>query len=145
VTDWSVAIAWIDEGGAGGDVSTVTFSAPETDPLLPAASVAWAVIACGPEGTVATIDQFPPVAVPVGPGVPSIRIVTVAPLSAVPVNVSEVRLVRLSTALVPVSLAAARSGVDGAAGGVVSTVTVPDEPLSAEELPAASTARTRYW
>src|SRR5919108_490970 len=64
---------------------------------------------------------------------------TVLPASAVPVNVGVVTLVRLSVLEVPLSLAAARSGADGAAGAAVSTVTLRAVE-AAETLPAASVA-----
>lgn len=53
---------------------------------------------------------------------PSTRMETVLPASAVPVKVGVVALVILSVFDVPVSLASARSGVDGAAGAVLSSV-----------------------
>ena len=64
---------------------------------------------------------------------------TVLLASAVPVNVGVLTLVRLSVLEEPLSLAASRSGVDGAAGAVVSIVIVSavDGALS---LPAASVA-----
>ena len=55
---------------------------------------------------------------------PSLKMMTVAPSAAVPVNSGMVALVRLSVLEAPVSDAGARSGVEGAAGGVVSIVTV---------------------
>ncbi len=83
------------------------------------------------------IDQAPPVAVPVPRTVvPSVsNRVTVEPLSAVPVKVGVVALVRLSVLDAPASLV--RSGADGAFGASVSKVSagvVPAPPL----LPAAS-------
>jgi hypothetical protein len=62
---------------------------------------------------------------------PSLRIVTVLPASAVPVKVGVVTLVTLSVLEAPLSDAAARSGADGADGAVASIVTwsVDDVPL----------------
>ena len=60
---------------------------------------------------------------------------------AVPVTVGVVTLVRLSVLDEPVSLAAARSGVEGAAGAVASMVTLRDEEATLW-LPAASVAAT---
>jgi hypothetical protein len=53
----------------------------------------------------------------------SLKIVTVLPLSAVPVNVSVVTLVALSVLDRPESDALIRSGTEGASGAVVSMVT----------------------
>ena len=64
---------------------------------------------------------------------------TVLLASAVPVNVGVLTLVRLSVLEVPLSLAASRSGVDGAAGAVVSIVMLK-APEAAETFPAASVA-----
>ena len=82
---------------------------------------------------------MPPVAVPLPTAVPPSKIVTVLPASAVPVKVGVVTLVSLSVLEVPESLAAARSGADGAAGAVVSIVML-SAPDAAETLPAASVA-----
>ena len=65
--------------------------------------------------------------------------VTVLSASAVPVKMGVVMLVTLSIVEAPVSLASARSGVDGAAGAEASIVTVRAEEAS-ETLPAASVA-----
>ena len=64
---------------------------------------------------------------------------TVLPASAVPVKVGVASLVTLSMLELPLSLAAARSGVDGAAGAEASIVTVRAEEAT-ETLPAASVA-----
>ncbi|MNY48235.1 hypothetical protein D3C86_1835550 [compost metagenome] len=66
----------------------------------------------------AVIDQFPPVAMPVPRTVvPSVSYrVTVEPASAVPVNTGVVILVMLSELDIPLSLAAANTGADGAFG-----------------------------
>lgn len=78
-------------------------------------------------------------AVPLPTAVVPSKIVTVLPASAVPVNVGVVTLVSLSVFDVPESLAAARSGVEGAAGAVVSIV-ILNAPEVAETFPAASVA-----
>jgi len=64
---------------------------------------------------------------------------TVLLASAVPVNVGVLTLVRLSVLEEPLSLAASRSGVDGAAGAVASIVMLR-APEAAEAFPAASVA-----
>src|SRR4051794_34131014 len=66
--------------------------------------------------------------------------VTVLPASAVPVNVGGGTLVMLSVLDTPLSLASARSGVEGAAGGVLSTASVAPGPAAAALLPAVSVA-----
>ncbi len=71
-------------------------------------------------------DQVPADAVPDPTALPSEYTVTVAPASAVPVMVGVVTRVMLSVFEIPVSEAAIRSGVDGAAGPVVSMTTQPD-------------------
>ena len=82
---------------------------------------------------------MPVVATPEPTWTPSLKIVTVEPTSAVPVNTGAVEFVMLSVLEEPESVACVRSGVEGAAGAVVSTVT--DSPLEATLLlPAASVA-----
>jgi hypothetical protein len=67
--------------------------------------------------------------------------VTVAPASAVPLKVGVVTLVMLSVDELPESEAAVRSGVDGAAGGTVSTITLSCDAVGvAPALPLASVA-----
>ena len=57
---------------------------------------------------------------------PSAKSSTVLPVSAVPLKVGVVSSVTLSVSEMPVSEAAIRSGVDGAAGGVIfSSSSVP--------------------
>ena len=71
--------------------------------------------------------------------VPPRKTSTVLLASAVPVNAGVVLLVTLSVLELPVSLAAAKSGVEGAVGAPVSIVTPKfDEALLT--LPAASVA-----
>ena len=82
---------------------------------------------------------MPPVAVPVPFETPSTRIVTVLPASAVPVKLGVVTLVMLSVLEEPLSLAAVKSGVDGAAGATLSCV-MRDTSAGADSLPDASVA-----
>ncbi len=70
---------------------------------------------------------------------PSMKTSTVLFAAAVPVKVGVVSLVLSSVLEEPVSLPAARSGVPGAAGAAVSTVT-DSPPLATEVLPPASVA-----
>jgi hypothetical protein len=67
---------------------------------------------------------------------PSLKILTVLPASAVPVNVGVVSFVILSVFEEPLSVAAVMSGVDGAAGAVLSIVNVL--PLPGVSVPAES-------
>src|SRR5437762_2677294 len=64
--------------------------------------------------------------------------VTVLPASAVPVNVGVVSVVTLSVWEQPLSLASVRSGADGAAGAVLSSVKLT--ALPAKKLPDLSVA-----
>src|SRR6202008_379171 len=109
--------------------------------VLPAASVAVAVIVCGPElsAELVTLQLPEPSAVAVPTCVAPSNSFTVDPTSAVPVNVGVVTLVRLSVLDDPESEAVVRSGAEGAVGAAVSMVT--DSPPEAElVLPAASVA-----
>src|SRR5437588_124636 len=77
------------EGAVGAPVSIVTLRALEAVPVLPARSVALAVMLCGPSVrvTVLVMVQLPvPLAAPVPTGLPSLKSVTVLPASAVPVK-----------------------------------------------------------
>ena len=75
-------------------------------------------------------------------GLPLAKICTVLLASTVPRNVGVVTLVRLSVLETPVSLAASKSGTDGAAGAVVSMTNAGAIAAEfAETLPAASVAR----
>ena len=70
------------------------------------------------------MDQLPDpsaVAVPTAPSTLEVN-VTAAPASAVPVSVGVASLVMSSVSELPESLAAARSGEEGALGAEVSTV-----------------------
>ena len=87
----------------------------------------------------ATVVQLPPVATAVPTTVAPSKSVTVVPLSAVPVKVGAVTLVMLSVFDMPLSLAAVRSGTDGAAGAVESIVTL-NAAEGALTLPTASMA-----
>ena len=120
----------------------VTVVPPETGPRLPATSVAvvvkvWLPLALATEVT----EYVAPVVVTEPTCVPPTHSVTIARDSLVPVNVGVVSLVIRSVEEEPVSLAAASSGAEGAAGAIVSIVTVKDED-AVERFPAVSTART---
>ena len=113
-------------GAAGLVVSMVTARPVDAAPVLPAASVAVAVSVLVPAVSVPVVnDQSPDpsaVAVPTAPSTSEVTAI-VLPASAVPETVSAVLLVMSSSEALPVSLAASRSGVPGAAGLVVSMVT----------------------
>ena len=102
---WSVgdelsAMEVIANVSAGAAVSITTDSAAEATLVLPAVSVAFAVMLCGPSASAeVVIEKLPPVATPVpSTVVPSLsKIVTVLPASAVPVNVAS------SSLMVPLS------------------------------------------
>src|SRR3569833_951355 len=108
-----------------GATSTTVIARPdEAEDILPAASVAFAVIVRPPaDNADDVIDQLPPVAVALpSTVVPSVSLsVTVLPASAVPVNVGVVLLVILSEFDAPVSLTLVISGIDGALGDEVSS------------------------
>src|SRR5205823_2990041 len=111
------------DGAAGAAVSMVTLRAADVV-LLPAASVALAVMLCVPSLNVLLVMlQFPlPSAVVVPSTVLPSSNTTGLLASVVPVKVGVVSLVMLSVLELPLSLAAVRSGVAGAAGPVVSMV-----------------------
>ena len=126
----------------GAVVSMVILRAAELDEVLPAASVAVAVIAEVPSvrGAVARTekDQVPELLVVVEPReLPSAKSSTELLASAVPVKVGVEVLVRLSELEVPPSEVAIRSGVEGAAGGVPSMMVWAAE-VKVVEPPAAS-------
>src|SRR5262245_4404385 len=123
-------------------LSMLTGSGDEAAETLPAVSVAWAVMECAPLARTGLVkDQAPSApAVVVPRRVPSEKRLTVLPASAVPVNVGVLSAVTLSVLETPVSLDAARYGVEGAAGAVVSIVTAR-APEVEETLPATSVAR----
>src|SRR5437660_11842559 len=101
----------------------VTLSAPEVGDTLPVASVAVAVMVWVPGASALVVMLYAPlVAVPLPACTPSLRILTVLPVSAAPVNVGVVMLVMSSLLEMPLSLEANRSGVEGAVGGTVSFV-----------------------
>src|ERR1043166_10062686 len=79
-------------------------------------------------------------AVPLPTCVAPSKIVTVLPASAVPVNAGVVSFVISSVLELPVSVAAVRSGVVGAAGAGLSTVNVPLGPALGALFPAVSVA-----
>src|SRR5439155_1255560 len=130
------------EGAAGALVSIVMLRAPEAPDTLPAASVALAVILCVP--VVRAVLRVIPAAlayaaaVPLPTWTPSLKSVTVLPVSAVPVKAGVVLLVMLSVLELPVSVAAVISGVAGAAAVVSMVMLRP--PEAADTFPAASVA-----
>lgn len=129
-------------GALGAAVSMVTERAEDAAELLPAASVAVAVILWLPAAKVeAVILQLPEpsaVALPTEPSTLEVK-VTVTLASEVPLKVGVLSDVSLSALELPVSLAASRSGVPGAFGAVESMVTA--RALEADEVfPAASVA-----
>ena len=113
------------EGAPGADASIVTDNAEDAMLVLPAVSVAFAVMTCAPfDRTDVAMLQLPlPSANPVPTRVVPLYSRTVAPASAVPVKVGVVTLVMLSVLDIPLSDAAIRSGADGATGACVSIVT----------------------
>lgn len=129
------AVGAVNNGTAGATVSTVRACAAEAEPMLPAGSVCFAEMECRPSvsGLTGVQDHTPaalttPLQIAVAPS----DIVTVAPISPVPVKVGVVPLMAPPAAGVVMT---------GATGAVVSMVTVTgvDEVLA---LPAASTAET---
>ena len=100
----------------GAVVSIVTLESLTTPTeVLPAASVAVAVMVCEPLLNVEVMMVYL-LPVPVPTDMAPSKIATVAPASAVPVNCGAVELVMLSVELVPESVPAVRSGADGADG-----------------------------
>lgn len=98
---------------------SIVMPKPDEVTLLPAVSVALAVMVCEPELKIElVIDQLPPVATAVPNMVVPLESynVTVAPLSVVPVKVGVVTLVRLSEFDVPLSLPEANAIVTESAG-----------------------------
>ena len=133
-------------GAAGAVVSTVIDSGEDAPPTLPAASVAFAVIALMPAASATSRLKFPELsAVTVPSEVVPLNSSTRALASAVPVIVSpEVWLVTLSLLLEPVSSAEARSRPVGAAGAVVSRPPEPPPlPASPDPPPAAAATPPR--
>ena len=108
----------------GATWSTVTGKISEAFPMLPAASVALAVIAWLPMASVVAIVNVPVLAVPVAPAisVPLSNSVTTLAASAVPVTDTAVTFVTPSVRDRPVSVAVVKETLVGAAGGVVSTM-----------------------
>ena len=123
----SMAVAVPVDVKVGAVESTVRVSAAELGDALPEASVAMAVIAELPSLSAADAGtvklQLPSSFVVVEPSdEPSAKSSTELLASAVPVKVGVESLVRLSEEELPLSEAAARSGVEGAGGPVESTV-----------------------
>ena len=135
--DWKVGVV----------VSTLMMRAAELGDALPAVSVAVAVIAVLPSESAALVgtvkDQVPELSVVVLPRevVPA-KSSTELLASAVPVKVGVDVLVRLSVSVLPLSEAAVRSGVEGAAGGVSSRSLMARATDCSEVLPASSVAMT---
>ena len=132
----------------GAVTSTVTLNAVDAELAFPAASVAVAVRLWAPsESADAVMDQSPLPSAVADPTLPSTSLVreTVTLASDVPETVGVVSFVRSSVVESPVSDPAAKSGADGSAGAVVSTVTLSD----AEEeltLPTSSVdVAVRLW
>jgi hypothetical protein len=126
VVDLPLSEAAIRSGmdGVAGGVTIVTVKAP-TRRWNTARSVAVALIARTPAagGDATTVmDQVPVVGSAIVEPIAAVpsSSVTVLPGPAVPVKVGVVMLVMLSVLDVPLSDAAIRSGVAGAAGGVLS-------------------------
>ena len=122
----------------GGVLSICTVRPADMAPVLPAASVAWAVMRWLPSfSLLLAMRQVPSTATALPSTVPPSYRVTVAPASAVPVKTGMVSAVMLSLSEMPLSELGFRSGTDGAAGASVSkcsTGVVPAPPA----LPAAS-------
>jgi len=129
------------EGMAGAVVSMVMLSALDATLVLPAASVALAVMLCVPSLRALTVmpGELYAAAVPLPTCVAPSKRVTVLPASAAPVKAGVVVLVMLSVLDEPVSVAAVMSGAVGAAGAVVSIVA--ERPVDAAlTFPATSVA-----
>src|SRR4051812_17815563 len=113
------------DGAAGGVTSMVTDSAADgAETTLLAMSVAVAGIAWTPLVSALTVTKYLPCgsAMSLPTGLPSERMVTFTPGSAVPMNVGVLSLVMLSVLELPVSDAGSRSGMLGGAGGKVRLV-----------------------
>ena len=124
-------------GAAGAVVSMMTLRAAEVV-LLPAASVALAVMLCVPSlNALLVMLQLPlPSAVVVPSTVLPSSNTTVLLASVVPEKVGVVTLVMLSVLELPLSVAAVMSGAEGDAGAEVSIVMLRAAELAA--LPAVS-------
>ena len=131
------------DGASGAVLSIVPDRAAEFAPVLPAVSVAFALISKAPSPKVlSVILQSPePSAVSVPRETVPLNSSTREPISAVPLIWSEAELVTLSIFEVPESKSGSRSGCDGASGGTVSIVTVRP-PIVVAKLSAASVAFT---
>lgn len=130
------------EGALGASVSMVIADPVEGIEVLPARSVARALIVWAPSlSAVVATDQLVEAAIPDPDATLPSSSVTVALVSVVPVKVGVVTRVILSLFKRPLSLAAASTGMEGAAGAVVSmTIVLAAEAL--ELLPARSVALT---
>ena len=140
--------AAVDITGADGTpVSTVRLNGAVVLPVLPAASVALKVMACGPSlrslpGVKVQLPWAFTTAVPIS--LPSTITCTVEPTSPVPLKVGRASLVVLPDVSVPVTgaISSITLVTTGTTGPAVSTVKVKTEEL-AEALPATSVAYTR--
>src|SRR6266403_1856706 len=129
------------EGAAGAIVSIVTLKAAEAAEVLPTELVCFAVMLLWTPSLrmLLVIVAMPPLATALPICVLPSKRVTVLPDIAETVNVGVVMLVMLSELEVPVSLAACRSGVPGAAGGTLSKLTLLSVLVEAAfRLPATS-------
>src|SRR5438132_854905 len=119
----SALVARSGAGRAGAGVSIVTVSEPEAALVLPATSVALALIEWLPSASVVVVIEYglaAPLLLPVAPS----KSCTEEPFSAVPSKLGVESLVMSSLFELPLSELAFRSGVEGAAGAAVSIVTV---------------------
>ncbi|SHA08785.1 hypothetical protein BTHERMOSOX_204 [Bathymodiolus thermophilus thioautotrophic gill symbiont] len=123
----------------GATVSTVIAKTAEASLVLPAVSVAFAVILCVVSALKSTsLEKLPPLsAVTVPNEVAPLNNSTVAFASAVPERVKALVWLVILSSLLPVLLLSAKLKPVGTLGFVVSIVTVPVEAV--EILPAIST------
>src|SRR5437870_5160018 len=85
------------DGAPGAVVSIVTDRAADARRTFPSCSVASAALLCASAaGAVVAMQQLPAVATPEPTATPSLKIVTVLPAAAAPLNVGVVALVILS-------------------------------------------------
>ena len=134
-------------GANGTPVSTVRLNGAVVAPVLPAASVALKVMACGPSarslpGVKLQLPWALTTAVPIS--LPSTSTCTVEPTSPVPLKVGRASLVLLPDVSVPVTgpISSTTLVTTGTPGAAVSTVKAKTDEF-AEALPAASVAYAR--
>ena len=131
----------------GAVASMVMLKAADLGEVLPASSVAVAVIAKLPSVSVAVAGtvklQVPELLVVVEPReVEPAKSSTELPAFAVPVKLGVESLVRLSELELPLSEAALRSGVEGAGGAVSSRSVMARDTDCSDVFPASSVAIT---